>query len=128
MCRDRRVVGHGGASLIPTIHSSRGENQKAGESARADDNLPKLTPDLKIVARAWTVTTQHVGSASLQKLLEERQPMLGLHGHIHESGGEDRVGSTMVPNPGSEYNQGILTGVLVDLEDGNVVRHQFTMG
>lgn len=54
--------------------------------------------------------------------------MLGLHGHIRESGEEDRVGSTMVLNPGSEYNQGILHGVLVDLEDGKVVRHQFTMG
>ncbi len=94
----------------------------------AIDVAPKLTPDLKVVARAGTVATQHVGSSSVRELLAARQPMLGLHGHIHESRGEDRVGRTLVLNPGSEYNQGILHGVLVDLEDGKVVRHQFTMG
>ena len=94
----------------------------------AIDVAPRLPPDLKVVARAGTVMTQHVGSTSVRKLLEERQPMLGLHGHIHESRGEDRVGRTLVLNPGSEYNQGILHGVLVDLEDGKVVRHQFTIG
>lgn len=94
----------------------------------AIDVAPKLTPDLKVVARAGTVATQHVGSSSVRKLLAERQPMLGLHGHIHESRGEDRVGRTLVLNPGSEYNLGTLHGILVDLEDGKVVRHQFTMG
>ncbi|MGQ0796967.1 MAG: metallophosphoesterase family protein, partial [Methanobacteriota archaeon] len=78
----------------------------------AIDVAPQLTPDLKVVARAGTVMTQHVGSTSVRKLLEERQPMLGLHGHIHESRGDDRIGRTLVLNPGSEYNQGILHGVL----------------
>lgn len=80
----------------------------------------------RAIARA--AATQHVGSSSVRELLAERQPMLGLHDHIHESRGEDRVGRTLVLNPGSEYNLGMLHGVLVDLEDGNVVRHQFTMG
>jgi len=94
----------------------------------AIDVAPLLTPDLKIVARAGSVATQHVGSTAVRALLEERQPLLGLHGHIHESRGEDHVGRTTVLNPGSEYNQGVLHGVLVDLEDGRLVRSQFTLG
>jgi Icc-related predicted phosphoesterase len=38
------------------------------------------------------------------------------------------VGSTLCLNPGSEYNQGVLQGVLVDLEEGRIARHQFTVG
>jgi Icc-related predicted phosphoesterase len=44
--------------------------------------------------------------------------MLGLHGHIHESRGIRQIGSTTVVNPGSEYAEGILDGVIVELEPG----------
>ncbi|HMI32072.1 MAG TPA: metallophosphoesterase [Candidatus Limnocylindrales bacterium] len=47
----------------------------------------------------------HVGSRQVRKFLEERQPLLSLHGHIHESPAvsgkfADRLGSTVCVNPG----------------------------
>lgn len=92
------------------------------------DVAPKLTQDLRIVQRAGTVDTQHVGSAAIREVVARHQPMLGLHGHIHESRGEALVGKTLCLNPGSEYNQGVLQGLIVDLEAGRVARHQFIVG
>ena len=92
------------------------------------DLAPRLTPGLKVVAHAGAVDMQHVGSESAREVLLERQPMLGLHGLMHESRGEHRLGKTLCLNPGSEYQEGILHGVLVDLEDGRLVNHQFTSG
>lgn len=92
------------------------------------DLAPQLTKDMRIKQRAGTVSMQHVGSDAVRAIHERHKPMLGLHGHIHESRGEAWVGLTLCLNPGSEYNQGVLQGVLVDLEDGRVKRHQFTVG
>lgn len=92
------------------------------------DLAPKLTPDLRVVARGGTTQMEHVGSQAVREILHEYQPMLGLHGHIHESRGRDAIGRTLCLNPGSEYNQGVLHGVIVDLEDRKVVNHQFTLG
>ena len=41
--------------------------------------------------------------------------MLAVHGHIHESGGERKIGKTLCINPGSQANEGILRGYLVDV-------------
>ena len=43
------------------------------------------------------------------------QPLLSVHGHIHESGGERKIGKTLCINPGSEANHGILRGYLIDI-------------
>jgi Icc-related predicted phosphoesterase len=56
------------------------------------------------------------------------QPTLSLHGHIHESRGMARIGRTVALNPGSEYSEGILRGVLVKLGRGRVEEYQFTSG
>lgn len=58
----------------------------------------------------------HVGSTSVRGLIEHYQPMLSLHGHIHESPGMSRIGRTVAINPGSEYMDGILKGAIVTLD------------
>jgi Icc-related predicted phosphoesterase len=68
------------------------------------------------------------GSASVRRALEEYQPALGLHGHIHEARGHTRYGRTPAFNPGSEYGEGVLRGVIVAVRDGEVVGSQFTSG
>ena len=60
----------------------------------------------------------HVGSVSVRKVIEKYRPLLGLHGHIHESRGLVKLGNTLCINPGSEYLDGVLRGVIVDLDDG----------
>jgi uncharacterized protein len=58
----------------------------------------------------------------------ERQPLVGLHGHIHESSGIRRLGRRkgLILNPGSDYSTGALNGALVSLHkdraDAQLVR------
>ncbi|BCU67760.1 metallophosphoesterase [Sulfolobales archaeon HS-7] len=92
------------------------------------DNAFKLTSDLRPVVRGGEIETDHVGSKSVRKVIEEFKPLLGIHGHIHESRGFDRIGETLIFNPGSEYNAGILHALLVILENGKVKTHQFITG
>jgi Icc-related predicted phosphoesterase len=92
------------------------------------DNAPLLDNDLKPVVKGGMIVYVHVGSVAVRKVIEEYQPLIGLHGHIHESRGYDKIGRTMVFNPGSEYNDGILHAVYVVLEGASVKAHQFIIG
>ncbi|MEM0120183.1 MAG: metallophosphoesterase [Thermoprotei archaeon] len=98
------------------------------------DLAPKLK-DFKPVMVGGEVVKDHVGSTSVRRLLEEKAPLIGLHGHIHESPGADRLHPTgessrkNVPvfNPGSEYNMGVLRGVLLSIRGENL-SYIFTRG
>ena len=56
-----------------------------------------------------------LGSTAVRRIIEDYEPVLSVHGHIHESGGERRIGKTLCVNPGSEANHGILRGYLIDI-------------
>jgi uncharacterized protein len=92
------------------------------------DFAPLLTKDFKYVGKGGALQVQHVGSTAVRRVIERHQPLLSLHGHIHESRAEDFVGRTLCLNPGSEYGEGILDAVIVQLDDEKVVGHQFTTG
>ncbi len=68
------------------------------------------------------------GSTSIREAIERYQPMLGLHGHIHESQAAAKLGRTVCVNPGSEYGEGILRGCLLTISNGNVTSYQMTAG
>ncbi len=68
------------------------------------------------------------GSAAVRDAIQRYQPVVGLHGHIHESGGRFRLGRTQCFNPGSEYAQGVLQGWIVALKDGKLTGYQHTSG
>lgn len=86
------------------------------------DQAPLLDADLRPVVDANGPQVQSVGSKSVRDAIEKAQPLLGLHGHIHESPGVERIGRTVCLNPGSDYGQGVLRGIIVDLEPGRGVR------
>lgn len=69
-----------------------------------------------------------VGSRAVRERTMRYQPILGIHGHVHESCGSDRLGDAVVLNPGSEYAQGLLRGALIEIRRGRVKRHQFICG
>lgn len=69
-----------------------------------------------------------VGSTAVRKALETYQPLLSLHGHIHESAGIRRIGRTIAINPGSDYSTGALNGALITLERDKVSTHQLVRG
>ncbi len=58
----------------------------------------------------------HVGSEAVLKWIKENQPLLGLHGHIHESPGVERLGKSTLVNPGSEAEHGTLRFAIIDLD------------
>jgi Icc-related predicted phosphoesterase len=80
------------------------------------------------IVKAGQVVLYGAGSKSVRQAIETHQPLLGLHGHIHESPGIMKIGRTVCANPGSEYAEGILHGVLVNLADGKVQSYQLTSG
>jgi len=92
------------------------------------DTAPDLKPDLTPRYSGGQPVTKPVGSHAVRQVIEEYQPLLALHGHIHESKGETRIGRTLALNSGSEYNTGRLHGVVVTLGDDRVVGHQFVVG
>jgi len=92
------------------------------------DQAPHVDENLKIVVRAGNVEMISAGSSACRSAIMKYQPMLGLHGHIHESKGIAKLGRTMCANPGSEYGEGILRGFLADLEGDKVKSYLLTSG
>jgi len=69
-----------------------------------------------------------VGSTAVRAAIEKSQPLLGLHGHIHEGRGSSRIGRTLCINPGSMYEQGTLLGALVKLGREKIEHYVLTQG
>jgi Icc-related predicted phosphoesterase len=86
------------------------------------DTAPLLSPELRPTVSAGDVLRGPVGSRGVRTAIERFKPLLGVHGHIHESGGQRRVGETLCINAGSESNVGILRGYLVDVGPDGVER------
>jgi Icc-related predicted phosphoesterase len=86
------------------------------------DTAPLLSPDLRPTVTAGDLLRGPVGSTGVRAAIERFKPVLGAHGHIHESGGERRIGDTVCVNAGSESSMGILRGYLVDLSANGVER------
>jgi Icc-related predicted phosphoesterase len=57
-----------------------------------------------------------VGSTAVRDAILAHQPMLSVHGHIHESRGIKKMGRTLAINPGSVYGDGVLQGAVLDLD------------
>jgi Icc-related predicted phosphoesterase len=92
------------------------------------DTANEMNSDLTLVYKSGQPNPVPVGSTAVRQIIEEYQPLLALHGHIHESRGEARIGRTLCVNSGSEYNSGRIHGVTVKLAPSQVVSHQFVIG
>ena len=92
------------------------------------DLAPKLKEDLSFASPDGQSQLVPVGSTAVRDIIAEYQPLLSLHGHVHESRGSAGIGGTLCLNPGSEYNAGVLRGVLVRLGPTKVEGHQFVAG
>ena len=92
------------------------------------DVAPELDKDLRPVSKAGQPSMINAGSTSVRRAIEEYQPVLGLHGHIHESKGVERIGKSLCINPGSDYFEGILRGAIVILEGGKLKNYMFISG
>ncbi len=84
-----------------------------------------LTPKLSLSGGFKMIP---VGSKAVRAAIEKYQPLVGVHGHIHESRSAQKIGRTMCINPGSEYGEGVLRGVVLDLSKQKLESYTFTMG
>jgi len=93
------------------------------------DVAPKLDADLKpVLTPGGEPEMAHVGSTSVREVIERLQPLAGMHGHIHESRGLSRIGKTQCFNPGSEYLNGVLRGLVINLSEKKIDNYVFTEG
>jgi Icc-related predicted phosphoesterase len=94
------------------------------------DEAPQLDADLRVEHdHSGSPRMVPVGSTALRALIEDEQPTLGLHGHIHEGRGRYKIGRTIGFNPGSHYAEGELLGVLLQVSPRKGLRsYTFTAG
>jgi uncharacterized protein len=92
------------------------------------DKAPKLDGNLKPFIIPGGVQMTAVGSTAVTNIIKRYQPMLALHGHVHESRGNVKVGRTLCINPGSEYGEGVLRGALVQVGKKGVEDFLLTSG
>jgi Icc-related predicted phosphoesterase len=95
------------------------------------DTCPQLDwttdPPTQVVSSGQPVL-YGAGSEAVRAAIQRYQPMLGLHGHIHESQSAAKLGRTLCVNPGSEYGEGVLRGCLLTIASGHVRSYQMTAG
>lgn len=92
------------------------------------DAAYEVDEDLHYVMKGGRPHEVPTGSAAVRQIIEEVQPLLSLHGHIHESKGVTNIGRTVAINPGSDYGSGHLDGCLVHLGPDRVVNHYLVSG
>jgi uncharacterized protein len=120
-------------SLLESLFSSLKDPAHAVASLHAppyDSNLdaaPELK-DFKMQTSGGQPLFTPVGSKAVRTMIEKYKPQVGLHGHIHESRGITRIGTTVCINPGSEYTEGILNGAIVGFEKEKLVTYQLVAG
>jgi len=84
------------------------------------------TSDFRYIINPGGIENKHVGSVAVRKAIEQYQPLLTLHGHIHESEGFHYIGKTLSVNPGSAFEIGLLKAFIVDINDEGLIKdYQF---
>jgi Icc-related predicted phosphoesterase len=93
------------------------------------DVAPKLDDYLRPRLGAAGLEMIPVGSTATRDAITKYRPLIGLHGHIHESKGIRKLDGVTITNPGSEYGEGVLDGLLVDIDPNKGLRRvELVMG
>jgi Icc-related predicted phosphoesterase len=86
------------------------------------DTAPVLDQNLRLQASAGDLIRGPVGSTGVLEAVQKVRPLLSVHGHIHESGGEKKIGATLCVNPGSEAGSGVVRGYVIDVGSDGIER------
>jgi Icc-related predicted phosphoesterase len=92
------------------------------------DSAYEVDDELRYVTKGGRPHEVPVGSSAVRQIIEELQPLMSVHGHVHECKGVTPIGKTLAINPGSDYGSGRLDGCLVDLAEDRVLRHYLVSG
>ena len=118
------------AELTPKVHDMNRciFNVHVPPMGTALDQCPKLDENQQVVFEMGNPVQMNAGSSAVLDAIKEHQPLLGIHGHIHEGRGNIKIGKSVCVNPGSVYPEGILQGVLLTLVEDQVESIQLTQG
>lgn len=92
------------------------------------DEAPKLDNSLKVKSSMGQVEFAPAGSTAVLNAIKKYNYILSLHGHIHEVHAVKRIGRTVSINPGSDYGEGVLHGVLATFSKGKLLGYQLVSG
>jgi Icc-related predicted phosphoesterase len=93
------------------------------------DTAPIVDDTLSPVVQGGSIMMGPAGSQAVRNMIEQYQPLIALHGHIHEARGVAKIGKTVCINPGSAYGEGVLHGALFELDKRKgLKRYQLTSG
>ena len=92
------------------------------------DDAPELDASLKVQTSLGQTRFKPVGSTAVRAAIERYQPLLGLHGHVHEAHAISKIGRTVCINPGSDFGEGVLHGALATLDKGKLKGYQMVSG
>ncbi len=104
-----KFLGFGGAAtpfdtvFEPSEEEIRGGLERLGKEVKNKNfvlvvHKPPKNTKLDLVANG-----DHVGSQAIKKFIEEKQPIVAISAHIHESPGIDKIGETVLFYPGPFY-------------------------
>ena len=85
------------------------------------DEAPALDENLKPLHGGRAL--RHVGSTAVREAIDKHQPMLSLHGHIHEGPGITRIRKTLASNQGSAYEEGLLLASIIELDQKKGIKN-----
>jgi Icc-related predicted phosphoesterase len=92
------------------------------------DFAPEIGTDKEVISYGGQPRMIPVGSTAVLEAIRRYQPLVGLHGHCHDSKHRCRIGATTCVNPGSLYAEGTLAGAIIDITEGKRVSCQFVNG
>jgi Icc-related predicted phosphoesterase len=111
------IFGVGGSNATPFYTPTEFAEDDIAAYLRAGYAMVKDAPYKILVSHCPPYRTAvdriyagyHVGSTSVRQFIETYQPDVCIAGHIHEAPGEDRIGKTLVLNPGMLAQGGYVT-------------------
>jgi len=112
------------SNLIFNFHTPPFDTPPLDTVQKLDDSV---YPPKPVIEQGQAIMVG-AGSTSVKNAIEKYQPLVDLCGHIHEGRGVCKIGRTEVINPGSEYSEGVLRGVILNLGDKKVMSWQLTSG
>jgi Icc-related predicted phosphoesterase len=114
---DLGIFGVGGSNFTPFSTPTEFSEEEIATYLMSGYEMIQDTPYQILVAHCPPFQTAidrlydgtHVGSTSVRQFIETYQPDLCVSGHIHEAPGEDRIGQTILMNPGMLAQGGYIT-------------------
>ena len=116
---DATFVGLGGSNLTPfntpfELTEAEIQEELAALTCTTDANWVLITHAPPHGTKLDQIAEgTHVGSKSIRKFIEQKQPLVALCGHVHEARNTDKLGRTLMVNPG-QISKGYAAEVTIN--------------